>query len=163
MSTLLQRFWSHVEKTDGCWLWTGTVGRNGYGVMQRGRRGEGLVTTHRLSFEIHHGTVPAGMVVMHSCNNKRCVNPSHISAGTYSQNNIDALNDGLRKPAAHCAAFGSLTNAKLSQKDKNEIARIGDSLPAKQVASRFGIHFGTVYAIRRNGPRAYWSIKAKGE
>lgn len=50
---------------------------------------------HRISYIVHKGTIPEGMLLMHSCNRKGCVNPEHLSPGTNQQNQLDASRDGL--------------------------------------------------------------------
>lgn len=94
------RFWDKVNKSDdGCWLWTGAVTTTGYGVFQRGRRGERLHKAHRFSYELHFGRIPDGRLVLHSCDNKTCVNPAHLSIGDHSRNIKEAWSRGRRKPS----------------------------------------------------------------
>ena len=80
-------------------MWTGATSTSGYGVLQKGRRGEGLARAHRLSYEIHHGEIPEGKLILHSCDNKRCVNPDHLSVGDHSRNIKEAWERGQRKPS----------------------------------------------------------------
>lgn len=96
---LIDRFWSKVRKAgeNDCWEWLGAKSTSGYGVIQKGKRGEGIIRTHRLSYEIHHGTIPDGELVLHSCDNKTCCNPNHLSVGDYSKNITEAWARGRRK------------------------------------------------------------------
>lgn len=82
-SNIAERFWSKVNKTDSCWLWTGAVSC-GYGVF----RYEGSMTTaHRAAWIITNGPVPTGKEVMHEvCNHSLCVRPEHLAVGTHEQN-----------------------------------------------------------------------------
>lgn len=82
--TLLQRYWQSITfQTDGCWQWSGCIGRNGYGKL--GHRGRTLLA-HRLSYRIHVGSIPDGLELDHLCRNRWCVNPDHLEAVTHSVN-----------------------------------------------------------------------------
>ena len=70
-----ERFWSQVNKTDTCWLWTGYINPGGYGIAKSmGRR----VKAHRMSYELLVGEIPTGLVLDHLCRNRSCVNPTHL-------------------------------------------------------------------------------------
>jgi hypothetical protein len=76
-------FMGHVEKSDDCWLWTGTTDRNGYGAVRDGKR---MVLVHRHMFAHVHGEIASGLEIDHSCHNRSCVNPEHLRAVTHKQN-----------------------------------------------------------------------------
>ena len=68
-----------TDLTTGCELWQGAKNNIGFGMI---RHGEKMRTVHKLSYELHHGTVPAGVVVRHTCFNYHCCNPKHLTTGT---------------------------------------------------------------------------------
>lgn len=91
---IAERFWQRVTvgPEDQCWEWQGPFNHYGYGLI-----GDALGTpqrAHRVSYEIHKGPIPDGLVVMHSCDNPPCVNPAHLSVGTVADNNWDRARKG---------------------------------------------------------------------
>lgn len=85
----------HVpEPNSGCWLWDAATNRNGYGVIQRGARGDGTELAHRVSYELHVGPIPDGLHVLHRCDVPACVNPDHLFVGDQVANMGDAANKG---------------------------------------------------------------------
>jgi len=79
-----RRFWSFVDKTEDCWIWTGGKFRHGYGMFTL--HPHHSVSAHRWSYEQWHGTIPAGLVIDHLCRNPPCVNPAHLEAVTQQTN-----------------------------------------------------------------------------
>lgn len=91
----LNWFMQWVEKTDGCWLWTGNRDKDGYGFFQwQLRNADGVKKihsrkAHRYSWTLHCGEIPAGLSVLHHCDNPPCVRPDHLFTGTKLDNNHD--------------------------------------------------------------------------
>lgn len=73
---------------DGCWQWRLSTKPLGYGCLMWGGK---LYRAHRLSYEAWHGPIPAGLFVMHACDNRGCVNPAHLSVGTARDNTHDMI------------------------------------------------------------------------
>jgi len=98
---LSARFFTHVLKTDGCWIWTGAKNRDGYGEIKVGKSN---LRAHRLSYAMINGD-PAELVIDHLCRNRACVKPNHLEAVT-NRVNIKrglAANGGPgRNPATTC-------------------------------------------------------------
>ena len=73
-------FWERVSKqSNGCWLWTGALTGDGYGILRR-------QTMHRWSYEKHRGEIPEGLEVDHLCSVRNCVNPDHMELVTHREN-----------------------------------------------------------------------------
>lgn len=81
-STLEQRFWAFVEKSEACWMWTGRV-NHGYG---RFRFYGNEYSAHRFSYELHKGEIPETLVIDHLCRVTLCVNPDHLEVVTNVEN-----------------------------------------------------------------------------
>ncbi len=86
-----QAFWGNVAIGDGCWEWTGYAYPTGYGcVRSRSAKNPFRFYAHRVALALS-GVDPAGSMVCHRCDNKRCVRPSHLYAGTAQQNSTDGV------------------------------------------------------------------------
>lgn len=84
------RFWSKVVKSDKCWKWTGAKSQ-GYGYLNAGGKEDGLIRAPRLSYQIHFGDIPDGLIVRHRCDNPECTNPEHLVLGTHADNSRDIV------------------------------------------------------------------------
>jgi len=95
--TLAQRFYPKVAASNGngCQLWTGSTAGTGYGnIGLRTKPGEPITTkvgAHVASYMLHKGPVPKGMVVMHKCDVRACVNPDHLQLSTQADNARDCV------------------------------------------------------------------------
>lgn len=88
IQTLSERFWSHVNKTSSCWLWTARCGGGmNYGQFAIKKNGYwGMVVAHRWAYEEKRGAIQDGLTLDHLCRTPACVNPTHLEAVTMREN-----------------------------------------------------------------------------
>ncbi len=137
------RFWAKVVKRgpDECWLWIGAIKSNGYGHLSRGRRGEGTVMAHRLSYKLHHGHIPEGMEICHRCDVRNCVNPRHLFVGTSADNHADMVAKG-RELRGERNPQAKLTEAEV-------LAIRGSEQHSDELAQFYGVSREHVDRLRR--------------
>ena len=153
-ATLADRFWSKVDRRSEaeCWLWTATRTSFGYGSFRVGSAKNGTrrkEMAHRIAYVLSTGLeIPNGMVVMHACDNPQCVNPAHLSVGTYSENGKAAYDRQRRfstvKPREEHP------RAKLTEAQVAYIREVGKARTIRDMAQEFGVSRSTIDAVRRN-------------
>ena len=134
----------------GCWVWTGYLYANGYGGIKAFGK---MVLAHRLSYELHKGPIPEGREILHSCDNKACINPAHLSVGTHAQNMADAADRGLMRSGEKHPMYG-VKNPR--PKQANRVVVLGKEYESQKAAERaLGLGSGTVrYWLKHNPYRA---------
>lgn len=83
-----------VKCPSGCWEWTASTTNSGYGRIREAGLFSPTLLAHRVSWLIHHGEIPDKSLVLHKCDNRKCVNPSHLFLGSYKDNAIDRETKG---------------------------------------------------------------------
>lgn len=135
------------EPNSGCWIWVGTVGHAGYGVVGRAASG-GPVYAHRVACEAAHGRIPHGMYACHHCDNAGCVNPDHLYIGSPRENISDAYRRG-RRARTNAGTFPdgeSHINAKLTVDDVRHIKQ--SSLGVAELGRMFGVSASAICDVR---------------
>jgi hypothetical protein len=127
---------------DGCWIWQGPVAR-GYGRVS-------IVGSawliHRLSWEVHHGPIPPGMLVCHHCDSRGCWNPEHLFIGTNADNNRDARAKG--RGNGH-----GVMNMQKAETIRH-LWRAGMS--RNEIVTQMNLTLGQVYGVTSG---KYWQLK----
>lgn len=138
-----------MTSEDECWLWGGARKSNGYATFSirkhevSGRESPNFYA-HRVSHEIWLGPIPDGLLVCHSCDNRRCVNPWHLFLGTAKDNTADMMKKDRYR-------HGS----KLSDLDVLGVAEMcSRGVPVSRVANEYNISCSTVYRIINKKTRA---------
>lgn len=123
VESLEKRFWDKVEKgaENECWEFKGFKNKDGYGKMSKGN--SKLDSAHRISYRIHKGEIPEGMVILHTCDNPACCNPNHLLLGTQNDN----IQDMMRK-----RRFIKHSGAKASKFTGKQIKEIRDKYTGKR-------------------------------
>ena len=91
---MAERFASYVSTTpdaNGCLLWTGRTNNAGYGQILEGGRGTKTLLAHRVAWELVNGPIPDKKILLHTCDNPRCVAVAHLVPGSYSDNSMDMM------------------------------------------------------------------------
>ena len=133
-----------IEET-GCWEWQLSTQRNGYGQIKFNKK---MCRAHRVSYSAFNGEIPEGQEVMHSCDNRRCVNPDHLSVGTHQQNMSDIVKRGRQRTGPEHQCFG-------------RIGLRGINNPSSIQVEIGGIVYGSIKEAERllgvaNGSVRYW-------
>lgn len=136
--TVIDRFSEKVCKVEsGCHEWTSCIMPNGYGQMHyKGK----TAYAHRVAYEIYKGEIPENLFVMHSCDNRKCVNPDHLSLGTFDDNMIDMVKKS-RQASGERNSHAKLTNEQVLK--IREIAK-----PHNAIAKEFNVSRTTVSEIK---------------
>jgi hypothetical protein len=97
-----QRLMDRVAVVGSCREFDGCRSRDGYGLIKVAGH---MKRAHRMVYELAKGPIPDGMVVMHRCDNRACINPAHLQLGSVADNNRDTLRKGRMRGLDTVAEF----------------------------------------------------------
>lgn len=140
----IPRFLSRFEQgpDETCWEWSGTLTSQGYGTIgYRTTNKQKQAFAHRISYEYFVGPIPEGLIVLHTCDNPRCVNPNHLSVGSFADNSADMAQKG------RSARGEKNANSRLTPDDVRNIRASNETL--KVLAGQYGVSAATISCIRR--------------
>jgi hypothetical protein len=126
-----------IDSQSGCWIWTGSRHRRGYG--RAGKQG----AAHRLFFEYYVEPIKAGNFVCHTCDNPPCVNPFHLFQGT-CQDNVNDMVSKNRQAFGEKSGTATLTEADVRRIISEEFS----NLPLSKVAVEFNVNKSLIHKIR---------------
>lgn len=135
-----------VDTETGCWNWMGRLNNYGYGVVSLPKP----VLAHRFFWAMVNGEIPRGdgyhgTVVMHKCDNRKCVNPDHLMLGTQADNVKDMIVKG-RKVSGTPSGVKHWNSSIKDQADIDLICATKGQ--TKALAERFGVDVCTIKRIR---------------
>ncbi len=153
---IIDRFKTKVDKTGDCWIWTASKYGSGYGTFWDGEK---MTGAHRFSYQISKGKIPKGLVVMHSCDNRLCVNPNHLSIGTYSDNLNDMVSKGRQRKIETYKSGSKHCNSKFNDFEIIEIRNLYKTgrYSHRELARKYGVEKTTIsYLLKR---KTYKNVK----
>lgn len=136
-----------VATEAGCLEWRGSTSPLGYGQIFVGNGVRRLIGAHRAAWELKNGPIPHGLVVLHKCDNPRCVNVDHLRIGTKADNSADMVAKARQRRGE------DLPQAKLTWDDVQTIRQSSEKQSA--LAARFGVTQATI-SMAKTGAR--WRV-----
>lgn len=139
--SMRDRFFTHIDmkSQEDCWNWKASLNHKGYGQFKV----NGVVLgAHRVAYELEHGTIPKGLQILHKCDNRKCVNPNHLYAGTAGDNITDREK---RNPVDR--AICGVTHTKFTAAEIQEIRKLKGTMTQRAAASIYKVTHFTIRMI----------------
>jgi len=136
--TTWNRFWAKVSPSTpatGCWEWTAHCFPTGYGQFWHNGN---TSLAHRTAYALTRGPIPEGMHVLHTCDNRRCVNPWHLELGTNADNIADKVAKGRQLRGTR------IPWARLTEADVRSMRALYPAHTYQELSDLFGVSISTV-------------------
>ena len=146
---LVERFWSKVDKRgpEECWPWTNKPNGNGYGVFSMG--GGRYCHASRYSMTLHLGRVlEPDEMACHHCDNRICVNPSHLFVGSQKDNMMDAARKGRTHRWSGARGGEGNPRSKLTADQVAEIRQLRGKVRQIDLSRTYGVSRSHICGIQ---------------
>jgi len=157
----IERYWDNVNK-DGsipahmphlgkCWEWTGGCIPDGYGAKRWNGQND---LAHRVSWIISNGSIPDSLLVLHKCDNRKCVRPDHLFLGTKKDNSDDMIAKGRKvnpEQRGEKNPFCKLTDIQVNEIRLRYKRRI---VLQRELAREYGVSRAVISLIINNKRRS---------
>lgn len=142
----------HVSKgkPEECWEWQGYRNSGGYGILTIHGK---TYRAHRVAYEAANGSIPANLMICHSCDNRRCCNPAHLWAGTCADNMRDCKEKGRLVLAKYAPGMRRVSGvehgrSKLTEEQVRFAILEGANISCSELARRFGVDRTAISQMR---------------
>ncbi len=144
-----------------CWLWGAYITPYGYGQTRIGGRGSKAILAHRLSWMVNVGEIPAGMHVLHKCDNPPCCNPNHLFIGTNLDNIIDRVSKNRSNRWIKDAPREKHPSTKILKDELNQMLKMRENkIKVVDIAKQFNIskeHCSRLTTLAKKGELSWCS------
>ena len=138
----IHSFNSRINKDGDCWVWTGDSQEDGYGRFYCPPK---VYAAHRIAYALHYGSIPSDKAILHTCDSPYCVNPTHMTLGSYKDN----LNDSIAKGRFQNERFVDKTHIPTSE-ETTEIQRLLSlKVKPKSISTKFGVSLAIIESLRK--------------
>jgi hypothetical protein len=134
---------------NSCWEYQGFLDEDGYAMFNY----RGLSKrAHRISYLCFKGKIPSGLLICHTCDNRKCLNPDHLYAGTPKDNMQDAINRGRfpkgpNKFKGHLGEINCKAKLKIDQVKSIRAEYIPFKITAISLSKKYGVSESSIKYI----------------
>lgn len=140
MCRIKDRLKAHIVKQGDCWLWRSAIGKNRYGTL---RVNGATRVAHRVSWEVHNRRkIPHGLILLHSCDTKACINPKHLKPGTYWKNTQEARQRNLL-----CCGDRNRSSKLTAERALEIRRRYKSGVSMRSMAIEYGVGVNAIYNV----------------